>query len=120
MRVNDKKVLVVDDDSYVREFLKEFFDFYGYNADCACSGDEAIMLVKKKRYHIVITEYIIQGISSIELIERIKNLNSSLPVIAMSCLCPEGEFLKTGADFFINKPIKFSVLKDILDKVSST
>lgn len=116
MQINSRRVLVVDDDIIVRKLLKEFLTLHGYNADCVGNGEDAIKLIKTGHYDILIIDYMMPKIDGIELTRRIRNLSLSLPIIGISGMCNEKDFLSAGANLFMNKPITLSELKNILER----
>lgn len=116
MQINSRRVLVVDDDIIVRKLLKEFLTFHGYNVDCVSNGEDAIKLIKTGHYVILITDYMMLGIDGIKLTKKVRELNLSLPIIGISGMCNEKDFLSAGANLFMAKPLMLSELKNVLER----
>ncbi len=117
MPVPDKKILVVDDDAVIRNTLKEFLTLKGYGAECAGNGEDALLLIKKSHYDMMITDYMMHGIDGTELIKMVRNLNLSMPIIGISGSGNGKELLDAGANFFMKKPLTLSILKCLLEKI---
>jgi CheY-like chemotaxis protein len=78
------RVLVVDDERYVRGLLSELLTVWGCEADVAASGTEGLMLFKQKSYDLVLTDYVMPGCSGLELVENVRNRDSDVGVIMLT------------------------------------
>ena len=116
MQIDNKKILVADDDDDVRKILSIFLTFAGYNVDCVNDGEEAMRSLEKNSYSLLITDYMMPKLNGIELIKRVKGLNLSLPIIGISGSDNEKEFLAVGARLFMTKPITLSILGNALER----
>jgi CheY-like chemotaxis protein len=79
-----KKVLIVDDEQFLRKFVAEFLEVEGYECYEAENGNSAIDILKNNSFDLVITDYTMPGINGIQLIEEIKKTWPHLPVILSS------------------------------------
>ncbi|MDP3049516.1 MAG: response regulator [Thermodesulfovibrionales bacterium] len=120
MKTNNKKILVADDDPLVRKLLNELLTFYGYDVDCVSNGEEAIALIGERPYDLLITDYMKPKINGIELIQKIRNLNLSVPIIGISASEEEKGFLSAGANLFIAKPFSPYALKNRIEEICLT
>src|SRR5437660_12019503 len=59
----DLRILLVDDNTIVRDMLVDLVQSLGYRADAAASGAEAIALFESHRYGVVLTDLVIHGMS---------------------------------------------------------
>jgi DNA-binding response OmpR family regulator len=100
----DIKILVVDDDLQMRELLQDFFSFVGYQVESAANGIEALSLVEKGGYNLIITDYEMPVLNGVEFVKKVREKWTSLPVLAASSSDVEVLFLEAGADLFIRKP----------------
>jgi CheY-like chemotaxis protein len=100
-------ILVVDDDSDVREVIAETLEGFGYDVVVASSGEEALpMLASRGDIGILITDVRMPGMSGFELAARAKRVDASLKVIITS-----GYFLPQPiADRFLKKPFRMHEL----------
>ena len=100
------RVLVVDDEEKIRNVIKEYAEFEGYEIDEACDGMEAIAKCKDNNYDIIIMDIMmpkLDGFSSIKEIRKTKNI----PVIMLSARSEEYDQLfgfEIGIDDYVVKP----------------
>ncbi|HEY7542395.1 MAG TPA: response regulator [Methylomirabilota bacterium] len=78
------RVLVVDDERYVRGLLAELLTVWGCEADLAASGSEGLRLFKRKSYDLVLTDYVMPGGSGLELVENVRNSDAEVGVIMLT------------------------------------
>lgn len=114
-------ILIVDDDSTVRNPMKEFIDLSGYTSFEAASAEEAIDILKSNSIHVVITDIMLPEMSGFELTELItKEYDSDVIIITgYSDIYSYEEAIKMGASDFIIKPVRFEELLLRLKKVLS-
>ena len=65
-------ILLVDDEEMILDSLSAILSKEGYAVDCARSGDEALNILKEKRYDLVITDIRMPGISGLDMVERVR------------------------------------------------
>jgi two-component system sensor histidine kinase and response regulator WspE len=106
--VNAKTVLVIDDSLTVREIERQLLQAHGYNVDVAVDGMDGWNVVRRKKYHLVITDVDMPRMDGIELLHAIRQDNhlKSLPVMIVSYKDrPEDKQrgLGAGADYYLAK-----------------
>jgi DNA-binding NtrC family response regulator len=109
-----RKILVVDDDQQMRLDLSEILSMEGYDVDSAGSGEEALELVKKNGYDIVISDLKMPGMSGMELLAHIKRLKPEIRVImitAYATIESAVEAMRRGASDYISKPFKINEIE---------
>ena len=77
-----KKILIVDDEDRIREVIKEYAEFSGYEAAEAADGMSAIGMVKLNDYDLIIMDIMmpkLDGFSAVKEIQKIKDI----PVIML-------------------------------------
>jgi diguanylate cyclase (GGDEF)-like protein len=116
MNVN---ILIVDDDSSVRNPMKEFVNLSGYNSFEASSAEEAIGILKTDNIQVVITDIMLPEMSGFELTKVIRDEHDSDVIIitGYSDIYSYEEAIKVGASDFIIKPVRFEELLLRLKKV---
>ena len=113
-----KKLLVVDDEAKIREVIREYAEFSGYDVTEAEDGMSAIGLCKLNDYDLIIMDVMmpkLDGFSSIKEIKKIKDI----PVIMLSARGEEYDKLfgfELGIDDYVVKP--FSP-KELLARVNA-
>ena len=101
-----KKLLVVDDEAKIREVIKEYSEFSGYEVTEAADGMSAIGLCKLNDYDLIIMDVMmpkLDGFSSVKEIKKIKDI----PVIMLSARGEEYDKLfgfELGVDDYVVKP----------------
>ena len=101
-----KKLLIVDDEEKIREVIREYAEFSGYEAEEAEDGMSAIGMVKLNDYDLIIMDIMmpkLDGFSAVKEIQKIKNI----PVIMLSARGEEYDKLfgfELGIDDYVVKP----------------
>ena len=108
----DIGVLIVDDDSYIRNSIHEFIGMAGYKSFEASSAEEALEILKTNTIHVVITDIKLPGMNGLELTDLIKN-SYDTDIIVMTAYIGNysyEEAINKGASDFVSKPIRFEEL----------
>lgn len=108
------KVLLVEDEPAQREVLGYNLQAEGFDVVSAGDGDEALLLVEEELPDIIVLDWMLPGISGIEICRRLKSKSQTrgIPVIMLSARAEEVDRvrgLETGADDYVVKP--YSVLE---------
>lgn len=106
------KVLIIDDEKRMQKLLKLFLEPNGYKCDIASSGNEAIQLIEKERFDLILLDIMMPDMDGWETISKIREI-SNVPVIMLTALDQSSDMikgLKIGADDYITKPFEESVL----------
>ncbi len=114
MSAAQPKVLVVDDDQAQREVLAYNLEAEGFAVAKAGSGDDALVLVEEETPDIIVLDWMLPGVSGIEICRRLKSRRDTraVPIIMLSARSEEVDRvrgLETGADDYVVKP--FSVVE---------
>ena len=113
-----RRILVVDDDTVISDFLSEIFLRMGYDVVTASNGDDAWIQFTNKAFGLVLTDLEMPGINGFTLAKRIKEQSPRTPVIMVTGQSPEEVMKKTVEgviDSVILKPFK---LEEIRRKVN--
>ena len=119
-----QSVLIVDDHAVVRQGLRQILAdaLSAVQIDEASNADEALGLVLKKKYDLVMLDISLPGRSGLELLRDIKYQQPSLPVLVLS-VHPEDQMgvriLKAGASGYVNKDCEPLELVRAVNKVLS-
>lgn len=100
------RVLVVDDEEKIRNVIKEYAEFEGYEIDEACDGMEAIAKCKDNDYDIIIMDIMMPKLDGFSSIKEIKK-SKDIPVIMLSARGEEYDKLfgfEIGIDDYVVKP----------------
>ncbi|PIX25726.1 MAG: hypothetical protein COZ69_02420 [Deltaproteobacteria bacterium CG_4_8_14_3_um_filter_45_9] len=116
--VKMKRILVVDDHKEIRVLLSKVFLLSGYEVDSVEDGEAAMRLVKKKQYNLVVADFMMPKMDSLDLIKKLKMYNPSLPILIMSGSdVGETFFREAGADAFLTKPLDLSSMKILVEGI---
>ncbi|MDP2799207.1 MAG: sigma-54 dependent transcriptional regulator, partial [Deltaproteobacteria bacterium] len=113
------KILVVDDELSMREFFKLMLDSEGYQAECVQNGREAVSLIQKNFYDLVITDIRMPGMDGIEVLKKVKEISPETIVIMISAYATTETAvtaMKQGAYDYIPKPFNVEEIKLIIQK----
>lgn len=104
-----KRLLLVEDDRAIADLVKFHFARAGYTVTSTPDGQEALILVEEIRPDLLILDWMIDGVSGIEICRRLrrKPATENLPIIMMTARGEEDDRLrglKTGADDYVTKP----------------
>jgi two-component system, NtrC family, response regulator AtoC len=112
-------VLIVDDERTLARAVKAFLLECGYEAEIAPDAEQAFGLIESFRPDVVFSDVRLPGMSGIELLRRIREFDSSIPVIIMTAYGTiEGavEAVKLGAFDYLKKPVDLEELKLLADR----
>ena len=118
------KLLVVDDEGEICDFLKSFFEERNYNVATANSGEQALDRVKHDKPQVVLLDIKMPGMDGIQTLREIKNKFPKTKVIMVTAIETRDkieECLRLGADNYITKPLSLEYLEnDVKEKIEST
>lgn len=115
MNNSDYRILLVDDEPDILEFLSYNLKKEGYQVFTAGTGEEGIAVAKKEMPHLVLLDVMMPGIDGIEVCRELR-ANAGMDGVVIAFLTARSEDyshiagFEAGADDYINKPIKPRVL----------
>jgi signal transduction histidine kinase/CheY-like chemotaxis protein len=114
------RILVVDDEPFVRSVCEEALKSFGHEVVAVASGQAAITHLEKIRFDLVITDLSMGGMSGYQVANNVKRIDSSVPVILLSGWALEQnspEVRRAGIDLVIVKPCGMAELRDAVQAV---
>jgi two-component system phosphate regulon response regulator PhoB len=107
--VTKPKLLLVEDDRALADLLIWHFTREGYDIARTADGDEALLLAEERTPDLVILDWMIEGVSGIEVCRRLRRRASTaqVPIIMLTARGEESDRirgLETGADDYVTKP----------------
>jgi DNA-binding NtrC family response regulator len=112
-----ERLLIVEDESTLRESLRRVFLREGYDVDSAGNCESALKILEGRNYDLIITDIILPGMSGIELMKKCGETNPEQIVIVMTAyasLETAVEALRAGAYDYIVKPVIHEEIKRIV------
>ena len=97
------KILIVEDDVSIHNVIEELLISQNYSTYNAYSGTEALLLLEKEKYDLILLDLMLPGIEGEEIIEKIKDT----PIIVLSAKISSDDkvnCLMAGANDYIIKP----------------
>ncbi len=115
------KLLIVDDETDVREFAANFFRKRKINVITANNGEEALDLVDKESPDLVLLDIKMPGIDGIETLKRLKEKKQEIKVMMVTGRKPEDNEAfdrcrQLGAMDYIHKPLELDELERVVLK----
>mgnify|MGYP000918304008 CR=1 FL=1 len=101
-----EKILIVDDEELIRDMIKEYISIEDYKADEAENGIEALELIKKNNYSIIILDIMMRKMDGWSTCREIRKI-SDVPIIMLTARGEEYDKLfgfELGVDDYIVKP----------------
>jgi len=117
-----KKVLIVDDFPAMRHSIQVLMSAKGYDATEANNGLEALSVLEKESFDLIITDLVMPEMDGFDLCEKVKSNKNykNIPVIILSTQ-KDVRFimkaLKLGADDYLVKPIESELLDKVIERV---
>jgi DNA-binding NtrC family response regulator len=116
------KILVVDDEEIVRDTLKQLLDFLGCQVDCAENGNSGLQALEDRCYDVALVDIRMPNLNGMGFLRRSKEIRPNMPVIIITGHGSDStrtEALAAGAFSFLQKPFRFSDIKELMDRVES-
>ena len=115
-----RKILVVDDEHDICEFVSGFFTERGYHVLTALNGDEALSVIKKEKPELVLLDIKMKGMDGIAVLKHIKTFDKNITVLMITALDDQdkmNEASRLGAADYITKPLELDHLEMAVEKV---
>ena len=109
------KVLIVEDEAPLAEMLRYNFEAEGFRVAHADDGEEAEILVAEERPDLIVLDWMLPGVSGIEICRRLRARmdTKAVPILMLTARGEEGDRIRglaTGADDYVVKPFSLPEL----------
>lgn len=107
------RILIVEDDEDIAEFIQQGLKEAGYAADVSPNGDEGFRMALNEPYDVAIVDLMLPGRDGIDLIESLRQRGEHLPVLILSAkqsVDDRVQGLQSGGDDYLTKPFAFAEL----------
>lgn len=107
-----KKILIIEDEDFLRDILKRYLEKEGYTVVEASNGEIGMKKFSEDNFALVLLDVMLSGIQGWEVCKKIKNI-SNTPIIMLTALSDEDDEirgLELGVEDYIGKPFKPKVL----------
>lgn len=119
MQPSDINLLVVDDEQMILENISALFSNFGFQVDCATSGNIALDMISKKDYNVVFTDIRMPDGNGIELVKSIKSkYGNKISVLFMSGFSDlqNEEVYHIGAEGKFSKPFNTQAVRGAIEQ----
>ncbi|MFN3200137.1 MAG: sigma-54-dependent transcriptional regulator [Bradymonadia bacterium] len=103
------RILIIDDELSMREFLEIYFRKMGHEVRCAADGQAGVDLLEAEAFDLVITDLSMPGMGGLEVLEHSRNLHPDTPVLMITAYASTQtalDAMKLGAYDYFTKPFK--------------
>jgi CheY-like chemotaxis protein len=80
----DPRILLVDDNTIVRDMLVDLVESLGYHTDAAAGGEEALALFDRGHYGMVLTDLLMPGMSGWDVLAALRQRDPHVPVVIVT------------------------------------
>ena len=115
-----KKALIVEDNPINMELVLEILTSNGICADEAVNGEEAVAMVEKETYDLILMDIELPGMDGVDATKIIKSRHKNLPILALTSYAMKGDrerFIAAGFDDYISKPIDVNCFIEKINKL---
>jgi DNA-binding NtrC family response regulator len=118
--VDALRLLVVDDEPTQREMLQLLLERAGFRVTLACDGQEALRVLERQSFHLVLSDQRMPSMDGLELLVRARELRADLPFVLMTAYGSVESAvaaMKRGAADYLTKPFTKDELLLVLERV---
>lgn len=119
-----EKILIVEDDKFLRDLLVKQLKDIGYTVFCAANCEEAFKQIKDEKPNLILLDLVLSGLNGFEFLKEIKkesSENKDIPVLILSNLGQDDDIkrgIELGADDFLIKA--YYIIPEIVEKIKLT
>ena len=107
------KVLVVEDDRTVGEYVRRGLEEQLYQAELVDNGAEALDLISSGKYDLVVLDLRLPGMNGVEVVRTLRDRGIAVPILVLTAqdsVDTKVQALRAGADDYVTKPFAFEEL----------
>jgi DNA-binding response OmpR family regulator len=107
------KILVIEDDRTVGQYVKRGLEEHGFHADLVDDGMEALRLASGGNYDLLVLDLRLPGMTGLEVLRTLRDRGFTMPILvltAQDALDFKVTALRSGADDYVTKPFAFEEL----------
>jgi two-component system response regulator MprA len=107
------RLLIVDDDPELRQFLRTELEIEGYGCSEAATGQQALAQIRAERWDLLLLDWTLPDFSGVEICRRLRGSDDHTPVLMLTArddVRERVEALDAGADDYLTKPFSIEEL----------
>jgi putative two-component system response regulator len=113
------RILIVDDEETIRLALRKFLRSRGYEVEIAGSGDQALQLLGKDSFALMLCDVRMPGMTGVQIVPRAREIDQDLAIIMLTAVndaATATEVLSSGATDYLMKPVELADLQQAVDR----
>lgn len=110
---NAPRLLVVEDETPIRQGLIDVFVFHGFEVDSTGDGHEGLRKALSGRYDLVLLDIMLPGLNGYDICNRVREQDRDQPIIMLTAKTSDDDIIRgltLGADDYVAKPFHFAEL----------
>ncbi len=114
------RIMIIEDDEEMRSLLEDFFEAEGFKTDSASNGADALRILSKNHFDLVITDIRMPGLTGLDILPTIRRLKPEIPIIVMTAYASDDarrRSLERGATAYLEKPVHLSKLRTVIREI---
>jgi two-component system response regulator (stage 0 sporulation protein F) len=119
-KLKDMRILLIDDDEWIRDSLRIFFEGEGCELQALETAEEGLELLKGQDYDVIITDYRLPGMDGLDFLRRIRDSHLGTMTVLITAYGNEGvvsEARSIGVQDFIEKPFTSKTIEESLSRL---
>jgi DNA-binding response OmpR family regulator len=115
------RVMIIEDDEEMRSLLKDFFEEEGFETDSVSNGVDALRMLSKDHFDLVITDIRMPGLTGLDILPRIRSLKPETLIIVMTAYGSDDvrrRSFERGATIYLEKPIHLTKLRTVIREMA--
>ena len=120
-KLKDMKILLIDDDEWIRDSLSLFFEFEPCGFRALETAEQGLKELESKDYDIIILDYRLPGMNGLEFLKRIQETHPQVIKILITAYGSKEIFsqaIELGVHDFIDKPFSTKAIEDSLSRLT--
>ncbi|MDQ6870757.1 MAG: response regulator [Gemmatimonadota bacterium] len=113
------RILIVDDEETIRLALRKFLRSRGYEVEIAGSGDQALQLLGKDTFSLMLCDVRMPGMTGVQIVPLARQIDQDLAIIMLTAVndaATATEVLSSGATDYLMKPVELADLQQAVDR----
>lgn len=121
-RLKSMNILLIDDDEWIRDAMRVFFETEGCGITTLETAEEALEMIHRKDFDIVICDYKLPGLNGLTLLKQVRQVQSRALTMLITAYKTDdlvSEAKKIGVNAFIAKPFTSDTIETSLNQLIS-
>ncbi len=114
----EKKILVIDDELFIRELVQDFLEIEGIACNVAADIEEGLALLNGEAFHLILLDRNLGEMKAEDVLSRLRAIEKDIPIIIMTgdLDVPEECFSKYNISTVVNKPFQYDEFIKVIKK----